>query len=67
MLPRWGFEAGGSCHETPKKTALAAGCRASPTPHKLHIWTLDAEYRHHGQEQARKAKAGSQIWGESML
>lgn len=63
-LPRRGFEARGSCHEIHQKTALVAGCRASPTPCKLHIWTLDAGYRHHSQEQATNAKAGPQRRGK---
>lgn len=64
--PRWGFEAGNSCHEIHQKTALTAGCRASPDPHKLHIWTLDAGYRHHSQKQDRKVREGAHRWGGGM-
>lgn len=64
--PRRGFEAGSLCHEIHQKTALTAGCLASPTPHKLHIWTLDSGYRHHSQKQAGDVRVGPRRWGGGM-
>lgn len=66
-LPRRGFEAGGSCHEIPQKTALTAGCRASPTSHELHIWTLDVGYRHPTKSEPGTPKQAHRDGGCSTL